>query len=52
MVMWDEVINEIALEFPDVTLDHMLGKFVLPPPSPSLFGASSIAPHDSFEAFG
>jgi len=33
MVMWDEVINEIALEFPDVTLDHMLGKFVLPPRS-------------------
>lgn len=27
MVMWDEVINEIATEFPDVTLDHMLGKF-------------------------
>jgi isocitrate/isopropylmalate dehydrogenase len=27
MVMWDEVINEIAEEFPDVELDHMLGKF-------------------------
>lgn len=25
MVMWDEVINEVSLEFPDVELDHMLG---------------------------
>ncbi|KAI5478411.1 putative tartrate dehydrogenase [Pseudohyphozyma bogoriensis] len=24
MVMWDEVMNEVAKEFPDVTLDHML----------------------------
>jgi hypothetical protein len=27
MVMWDEVINEVAKEFPDVDLDHMLGKY-------------------------
>lgn len=26
MVMWDECINEVAKEFPDVALDHMLGK--------------------------
>lgn len=26
MVMWDEVVNEVAKEFPDVELDHMLGK--------------------------
>lgn len=25
MVMWDEVINEVAKDFPDVKLDHMLG---------------------------
>lgn len=25
MVMWDEVMNEVAQDFPDVTLDHMLG---------------------------
>lgn len=31
MVMWDDVIKEVALEFPDVTLDHMLGA-CLPPP--------------------
>ncbi|GAA6039051.1 hypothetical protein JCM8097_000173 [Rhodosporidiobolus ruineniae] len=24
MVMWDEVMNEVAKEFPDVNLDHML----------------------------
>ncbi|GFZ46502.1 hypothetical protein JCM24511_04749 [Saitozyma sp. JCM 24511] len=24
MVLWDEVINEVAKEFPDVTMDHML----------------------------
>ncbi|KIR98722.1 tartrate dehydrogenase [Cryptococcus deuterogattii 2001/935-1] len=24
MVMWDEVVNEVAKEFPDVELDHML----------------------------
>ncbi|ODO11364.1 tartrate dehydrogenase [Cryptococcus amylolentus CBS 6273] len=24
MVMWDEVVNEVAQEFPDVELDHML----------------------------
>lgn len=24
MVLWDEVINEVAAEFPDVQLDHML----------------------------
>ncbi|WVQ77509.1 tartrate dehydrogenase [Cryptococcus sp. DSM 104548] len=24
MVMWDEVVNEVAEEFPDVELDHML----------------------------
>lgn len=24
MVLWDEVINEVAQDFPDVTMDHML----------------------------
>ncbi|KAJ9091479.1 hypothetical protein QFC20_007619 [Naganishia adeliensis] len=24
MVLWDEVINEVAKDFPDVTMDHML----------------------------
>ncbi|OCF59350.1 tartrate dehydrogenase [Kwoniella mangroviensis CBS 10435] len=24
MVLWDEVINEVSKEFPDVTMDHML----------------------------
>lgn len=24
--MWDEVVNVVAKEFPDVELDHMLGK--------------------------
>lgn len=27
MVMWDEVINEVAKNYPDVKLDHMLGEF-------------------------
>lgn len=27
MVMWDEVINEVAKNYPDVKLDHMLGGF-------------------------
>lgn len=30
MVMWDEVINEVAKDFPDVKLDHMLGTLTLP----------------------
>ena len=29
MVLWDEVINEVAQEFPDVNLDHMLVDTIL-----------------------
>lgn len=37
MVMWDEVIKGVATEFPDVTLDHMLGEISDLSQTPNLF---------------